>query len=489
MNTYPRNRSRQRRGFALMLTLVTLTIIALLCLSCYSLSTTLFSVSNRAYQKVQATALATAGAQSLYTQLAVALEKGTYTGTAAQNTVAQTSLSSTFGTSATQDGSYSASVISATTSTDSTKSPVTIYTFVIQGVGTSADGFTQSKTQVTFTDTKPYPGNDFPNGALVSSGDIRLSNKSATRDIDTLHDAGAWANGVISSSDKQYNIDGVISVAPGGYSGTVASLGSSPNDHPPSGTTAVRQINPSMYAFPSTATVSTWQNNKIAQAQSTGTWTSTGIVGNGTVGMNTTGTTVITGPAYINGDLVLGSGTTTLSANSNTSAPNVVYVHGNVSFSTTSGTLENNGVIFVCDGTFTSGNSTQYRIYGTTSGNTGAGSNPLYATSGLLSLNSSANAVTFSSSVSSTIGFVYAINGGITLNGSADLTGSVTSGQGSAGGGVTDSGGRTLWYPAVTATNSLNQNFRTTSIPDLLSPAATTTIYVPTTLSSSVQTL
>jgi len=114
------------------------------------------------------------------------------------------------------------------------------------------------------------------------------------------------------------------------------------------------------------------------------------------------------------------------------------------------------------------------------------GKNSTYTTTdlakgGLVSLNTSSNAISLDAGSDEQIGLCYAVNGGAQVSGTATVTGSVISGQTGASGGISLQGNPTINYPG-----NLNKDF--TGFP----PSDNWTItqqYTPTSPMNWVQTL
>lgn len=483
----PVHARRFQRGAVLGITAVFVFLVCLLVLGIASLSLTSSRVAEAAHQKAQATALAEAGVQSLYAQVATYLSTSSsyaaYTGpSAVPASGPDPSLSSTFNSTTATDGSYSASLVNPTPtpvvvytydSHGNANGGTATYTFQAKGIGTAPNGV-KSQIYASWTvkgsSTPASTGGapfTFPNGAMVSNGNIVLQGSSLTTDSAGGHNAGGMANGVISNKGNSYSVDGPLSAAPSSFSASQSALGSSPNDYTHSVTALSAPI-----VFPTSATVSSWTSTWVSEAKETWSAFPSGHIIGSTY--NVSGNTTLTAPAYINGDLTISGGTLTITPDTTAPAPTpayvgapplyVVYVHGNINFSTGNSNLINNGVMLVCDGTFSCGKNSSYQV-GTYPSNTpykdSAGRSlkgqMMYQTSGLISLSPSANAITIGGNGSANIGLAYAINGGATISGNGTYTGSLISGKAGSGGGIVLQAG-SLIYP-------LNLNSAFTGLP------------------------
>lgn len=504
--TLRRSRCRAQRGSILSMTLLFLLTSLMVGVGLFTLSGTSSRMAERASQKAQATALAYAGVHALYAQVSQYMSTyASYTAYAGPRAVptsgAAPTLSSSINSITQADGTYTASL------TNPTPSPTIVfkydskgnivggtatYTFTARSTGTASNGV-QSTVYATFTikgsQTPASTGGTpftFANGAMVSNGNVSLQGSARTTDASGGHGAGAMANGVISHKGNSYQVDGPLSASPNSYKATLAAMGTSPNDY--GGT--VTQL-PAPVTFPDSATVSSWQDTWTQEAKES--WSA---FPSGHLLSSYSGSGTLTTPAYISGNLNV-SGSLTITPD--TSAPHpalayanappvyVLYVHGNITFANGNSSLLNNGVMIVCDGTISIGKNSTYQV-GTYPNNTtytsasGASlkGQPMYQSSGLISLNSSSNAITMGGNANANVGFVYAVNGGITVAAAATYYGSLVSGQSGSTGGITLQAG-SLVYP-----QGLNSNYLGLPPPN---QSAVTSYYTASGLINWVQTL
>lgn len=475
-----RSPRRVRRGMVLPMTLLLLLAGLLVGVGVFTLSGTSSQMAERASQKAQATALAYAGVHALYAQVSqymnTSASYGVYAGPSAVPAVGSAStLSSTLGGVTSNDGAYSARLTNATPtpviayvydSHGNVTGGTATYTFTAKGIGTAPNGV-QSTVYATFiikgSQTPASTGGTpftFPSGAMVSNGNVVLQGSSRTTDATSNHGAGAMANGVISHKGSSYAVDGPLAAAPNSYSATLAAMGSSPNDY---GGTVTQLAAP--ITFPDSATLSSWQDTWTQEAKESWTAFPTGHVLSSYSGGGT-----LTAPAYINGNLSI-SGALTVTpdtmaphpAAAYTGAPPVyvLYVHGNVTFANGNSSLLNNGVMIIADGTVSVGKNSAYSVgtypnntpYKTASGSSLKGQ-PMYQSSGLISFSASSNAITMGGNANANVGFVYAINGGITVAAAATYYGSLVSGQSGSTGGISLQAG-TLVYPQGLNSNNV----------------------------------
>ena len=465
---------RRRRGSTLLITMIISGIVFLLSISLFSLSSGSTQIAYQAMQKVQATELAEAGDHALYAQIQNALYASTYTSSAniTSGTLGDTGSYSAVlvrtsspvlppasdmtttaqsGTVQTTTETMVANNPAATppsttttvtiTKTDTSTSPAIkisstskslmtqVYIFTMEGRGTAPNGV-KSSAQATFESTLTTQSGlnyfTFPNGALVSNGNIQLQGNSKTQDPSgtTLHGAGALANGVVSSVGSAYYIDGQIAVAPASYNTSLAAL--SPVNNPSSSLTQLAAPIP----FPSSSLISNITSTWLSAAQSSGTtYSSSSLPG------------TITGSCVINGNIDMTHGMNlTLDPGTNPQ-PVVVYVNGNIDYANGNGVITNKGVILVCTGTFYLGNNGTYTC-------------TQMPNSLLASLSTSSTAITVTGNGTMTVGVVQALNGGVLLGGNGTLTGSIEAGKAGANGGIVLQGNPTVIYPPGLNANS-----------------------------------
>ena len=408
-------RARLRRGGALMLCLIAMMVTATITFSLYALSSTSSRLAYRSWQKTQANALAEAGLSELYAQIS-----NVYTGQPIDVApIPTTTVTGSIGPASQVDGTYSAKVIS---SSSTYNAGVTVFTYKLQGTGVSPNGKAQSIEQATFTmSTKSPLGFFLGDGAIKSAGSVTLSGGGFTKDTSGKQGASIFANGSISDSGGGgITIDGIAS-AYGGVSGVAGHADS-----------IVAMASP--MSFPDSTTTGQWRSMWLAQAQQATASYPSGhnISGN----LSLTKSTTFTAPGYISGNLSLSGGSTlTIAADPAASKPVVLFVHGSVTVSGNS-SLINQGVIIVSDGSMSfSGGSNTYAVTD-------------MANSGLISYSTdSTSAVTISGGAGvANIGVVYAVNGGAKLTGGSEFVGSLTTGG--VGSSTVLSGGSSIDYAA-----------------------------------------
>lgn len=410
----------KRKGSALMIALWTTLTAITLCLALLTQVTGSTRLSYRSWQKAQANALAQSGVEQMYAQVANAYANQTTD----SNPIPPTSVVGTIGGSSQSDGSYSANVVS---SSSSLSGYVTINSYVIQGAGTSPDGIAASKKVATFSMSTNAPlGSLIADEAIRTAGNVNMSGGSFTTDPTGTHAASVSANGSITDSSPGLTIDGMASYfKPSALAGKARST----------------QQLASQMTFPPAATTTNWRSMWLAQSQQP---TATYPAGNIVVGNLTVGSPAqtITAPMYIGGNLnVPGGHQLTVAVDPSASKPCVLFVHGTITVSGGSA-LQNKGVVIVSDGNMTfSGGS---NVYGVTD----------MTDSGLICYSADPlNAINISGkSGSAQVGMIYAINGGATLSGGSSFNGSLTCGG--LGSTVTLSGGSSIAYqPGFNNTN------------------------------------
>lgn len=296
----------------LLITVFALTSLVLLGLGLYSLSVTASRLADRGYQKVQATALADAGMQAFYAQIASTPP----TGTSASPVWGTTDISATTLTSPLSgrgNGTFSAQMASSSPSYSGG-----LYTFQVQGTGVSPDGTATSKVTALFATTGPHF--TFPNGAIISNGPVTFgSSHSGTSDFSSNHSGNVYANGNVIIG-KNSTVDGTVTVAPGF---SVISTN-------PAVVTA-----PTVTPFPTAANLQQWQASWLKTAQS------------GTTYMPASVPATVVAPAYISGDL-----TSNVTIIPKSGAASVVYVAGTIfgNITVSSDGITTDAVTIVCTG-------------------------------------------------------------------------------------------------------------------------------------------
>ena len=296
----------------LLITVFALTSLVLLGLGLYSLSVTASRLADRGYQKVQATALADAGMQALYAQIASTPP----TGTSASPVWGTTDISATTLTSplsGRRNGTFSAQMASSSPSHSGG-----LYTFQVQGTGVSPDGTATSKVTALFATAGPHF--TFPNGAIISNGSVTFGHShTGTSDLSSNHSGNVYANGNV-IIEKNSTVDGTVTVAPGfSVIGTNAAVVTAPTVTP----------------FPTAANLQQWQVSWLKTAQS------------GTTYMPASVPATVVAPAYISGDL---TSNVTIIPKSGTAS--VVYVAGTIfgNITVSSDGITTDAVTIVCTG-------------------------------------------------------------------------------------------------------------------------------------------
>ena len=278
----------------------------------------------------------------------------------------------------------------------------------ITSVGTTTSGRTcEVRARVN------YSGLSVGHGAMISNGNINVDGSVLVQTSPAnLHTAHLLANGNITVADPAATIDGALIAG-----GTVSK--------PASVTYTDVQSGAPPIAFPTPETIAEMNANWLADAHAGGDT----ILSGGSLKL-TKGTTTFTGPRYIKGDIVL-----TSSAAMVIDGTSPVYVDGNISMS--SRTRLTNRCNLIVSGTVTqTGNAASgYPTYDTI-----AGTQPA-----LISLSSNlTSAVTLTGNANTQYAMVYAVNGGISVSGNADLKGTLIAGG--VGASITSSGNYTHTY-------------------------------------------
>lgn len=311
-------RAGRRQGMMLLLTTFALICLTLLGLALYSLSITSSRLADSGYQKVQATALADAGVEALYAQVASTVPGGT----SASPVWATTAIGSTALTSpltGRSNGTFSAQMAAASPSYSGG-----LYTFQVQGAGVAPNGTTRSQVTALFATTGTHF--TFPNGAIISNGPVTFGNShTGTSDLSGAHQGNVYANGDI-IVHKNNTVDGAVTAAPG-YSVTGAAYVSQ-------GVTA-----PTVTPFPTAAQLQQWQASWLNTAKTGTTYPSNAVPA------------VITAPAYISGSL-----TSNVTIIPTSGARSVVYIAGTISgdIKADSDGITTDTVTIICTGPLTS---------------------------------------------------------------------------------------------------------------------------------------
>lgn len=263
----------------------------------------------------------------------------------------------------------------------------------------------------------------FGDGAMISNGDIAINGSVLVQTVPSnQRNAHVRANGSVSVVGAT-SVDGRIAAA-----GTVSMpYGSSSDSLYPYGQSGAARI-----PFPTKAVIKQWKQQWIANAQAGGT------IG----GINRTSAT-ITGPKYINGDIILTSGDT---VTINGTGP--IYVNGSVTMRGSSKLINSSHLIVA--GTFEQVGATVTDPY-----------DPVYEADGSLTSTPPA-LIALSSNITQAVrltgtatnnqfSVIYAVNGGIDVQGNVNVRGSLVAGG--KGATITASGNYTHDYPKNAATS------------------------------------
>lgn len=384
---------RQSRGSSLLMSLSVLTLLLVGCMSVVSLSSTSSMMSYRAWQKSEADSLAEAGVNAMYAQLSTADPN---TKLPDESAIPQTLMKSLSQRGPADEGTYSAVILDKRTLIVDGKQQ-TRYTIL----GTGISSRTNTRSEVRASVTVSSGGKDLTyadDAAIVSNGDVVMTDDSFTKDFDGLDRASVFANKAIINTSAVVTIDGTASaLLPSNIVGTAKAI--------------VPLSSP--IKFPSDSEMAEWKAKWEAQSRQKTPSFPNGNVRTSSVKCQSP--VQLTGPCYINGDLnVTGGGVLTIDPDPDASKPVVVYVKGKVMVNNGS-QLINNGIILVSEGSQTyNGKSDVYRT------------SP-YADCGMFSFSkdlTKAISIRGESGVAR-VGVVYAANGGVTMDGLSTFDGCI----------------------------------------------------------------
>jgi len=349
------------------------------------------------------------------------------------------------------------------------------HTFTLEGTGQTARG-TESVIRATFTGTfdreivarqtviqKAAPPESFyfPAGAIVSNDRIQITTNQGLRTYSPNgQDAHVIANDGIKWDPKSglkkdfdnpnvLDIQGNYLVPQGGVWQRTQEAGwlGNPNGKKNYRSPAIAKSGnfagvaadtvvamPGAIDFANEATVAKWATNWKARATGPDANQFTKSVDSATHPQRAGDQwRIIQSPAYIDGDLLVRQGQQIrLMPNSTNPKDNVVYVRGNVQ---NVGQLLNLGVTLVFEGKYSDGPGAEYKI--DTQGSPFQTREMVLMRSNFISLNKSANAITWTTSSSTTSGLIYAANGGIKVESSnAEITGMLLAGGKGQTGGI-----------------------------------------------------
>lgn len=345
----------------------------------------------------------------------------------------------------------------------------TTYTFLLEGKGVARGGstsvlrarFTATREQalVPITSNPPNFANNpvtFPIGAMISNSKLEIITNGTVQSTAPNGTSGHMlANGGISwnrfsgtkssvtssivRAQGQYIVpDGSAyqyTVGPNGLGNSNGSINYENPGMPASGNflgspanSVIRSSGP--VAFANNAKISTWVTRWQGATTQVAPVPSINASQLGPVnGVNN----ALQCPVMINGDLNINAGETIrLLPKSTNPWENVIYVKGNIR---NAGALLNLGVTLVVEGKYIDTASAKYDL--SEIGSPFSTSQMVRMRSSLMSLNTSADAITFHQDASTTTGLVYALKGGIQADGSnTELTGSFVSGSSDPAAGI-----------------------------------------------------
>lgn len=408
--------ARTCRGSISLLVVVILAAVAVMALAVASISLTGTRITRSGQDKVTGLTLAEAGVDDTIATLSsdssivVNLMPA---GTALQGsqitskTITGTLYEDTANT--TPEGSYTATLTCVDKSSGHMK---------VVSTGTNANNTTRTVVaRITQGSTS------LGNAAVLSNGPVSTGGNS---DIETTRATSFTTSAPPASYDHNANIYSNGNISFGGAAtvdGTLISAGTT------NGTAYYPSVsNAPTYPFPSASATAALNQQWQSQAQKSGSASYNGS----TLFPTNSSTVTITAPAYISGDLkMVGSQTLIIKGSSN---GDMVYLNGNLSMSANSAII--NGAAFVVGGTMSQNGQSTYSVDGSqfTSSN---GAPTLAVYSGDITLNGG--------SANQLWGIIYAVNGGIKVNGNALFTGALVSGG--ANSTVTVTGTYNQYFP------------------------------------------
>lgn len=367
------------------------------------------------------------------------------------------------------------------------------YYFTIEGSGTDDSG-KKSIVRVDFKGTmyrhlvpRDTYGNNgapdsiwFPTGAIVANGAVNMTTNQGIRTISTNEDAHVVGNKGITwkpfsgtknsfANPNVIDVQGYYLVPDGGpYTSTLSNNGlSNPSgtknyrspaapaqgDFPGAAANSVIKLNGSA-AFPDESTVDSWAADYLNSASvSSGAKFPTGLSSSTITPRVSDGQIGVQSPAVITGDLNVSNGATVhLWPASTNPKKNIIYVKGNVK---NMGNIINHGCTLIFEQTYEDTASGTYRIE--QDALTFKTKEEAVMKSSLLSLKKAPDAFKFHTNGSATTGLIFAMKGGIQIDGSnADFTGMLLAGGTGSNGDIDikPSGGNSfaVHYEAYAAT-------------------------------------
>ena len=370
---------------------------------------------------------------------------------------------------------------------------VQTYYFTIEGRGVCEAG-KESIARVDFKGTMwrylvpkdTYANNGapdsiwFPNGAIVANGAVDMVSNQGIRTISTNGDAHVVGNSGIkwnpfSGSKGSFTNPNIIDIqgyylVPDGapYTSTLSTAGlansngtknyRSPaapaqGDFPGCAANSVIKLNGNA-TFPNESTVDTWAADYLNSASvASGTKYGSGLKSADIAPRVSDGQIGVQSPALITGNFEVSDGATVhLWPASTNPKKNIIYVKGNVK---NMGNIINHGCTLIFEQTYEDAPSAKYTIE--QDANTFKTKEEAVMKSALLSLKKSKDAFKFHTNNSASVGLVYAMKGGIQVDGSnADFTGMLLAGGTGSNGDISikPGGGNsfTVHYEAYAAT-------------------------------------
>jgi len=345
------------------------------------------------------------------------------------------------------------------------------YSFTIEGTGTAQSGRKSVvlvefqgdlyrylvKRNIASTDVAP-DSIWFPRGAICSNGTVRICSDQGLRTVSTNGDAHIVGNEGICwkptcGSKQGYSNPNIIDcqgyfLVPDGnaYTKTLSEDGIDNSNgsknyrsceakavgtFPGAEANSVIKLN-GVAAFPDDNTVNIWAADYLKSASvATSTQYKSGCRSEDLVGRATDGQLGLQSPALVTGDLEVKEGATVhLWPGSTNPKKNIIYVRGNVK---NRGNIINHGCTLIFEQSYEDSTNAKYTIEQDEL--TFKTKEEAVEKSALISLKKSKDAFKFHTSNSATTGLVYAMKGGIQIDGSnADFTGMlVAGGAGSTG--------------------------------------------------------
>lgn len=486
-----KNRLIRKRGGTIVPVLVFVLGFSAVGVSIMSMSDTQTKEVKGAGDKWQADGLASSAANILYEQIRQQMiQDQSYPFVLAEQTQKVTR------PDATEDaiGKCSAQVVAdRLVETDQGGYRIQTYYFTIEGRGKS-DAGKESTVRVDFKGVmwrylvpRDTYGNNgapdsiwFPTGAIVANGSVNMTTNQGIRTISTNGDAHVVGNKGIkwdpfSGSKNSFvnpnviDIQGYYLVPDGGpYTSTLSTNGlANPNgnknyrspaapaqgDFPGAAANSVIKLNGEA-SFPDSGTVDGWAADYLNSASvASGAKFATGLTSDAITPRVSDGQIGVQSPALITGDLEVKSGATVhLWPASTNPKKNIIYVKGNVK---NLGNIINHGCTLIFEQSYEDAPAAKYTIQEDTL--TFKTKEEAVMKSALLSLKSSKDAFKFHTNNSASVGLVYAMKGGIQVDGSnADFTGMLLAGGNGANGDIdiAPGGGNsfTVHYEAYAAT-------------------------------------